>query len=118
MLQMMKEFLKQRKLIEEHLEETKNQLMIMLKEFLSIRNDLSFSYGNNSLEKEIEYYWKIEAWLDIELKKICIKIIDTRVSYNHFEFENIKVLISHSLSYEEQRAIIKSLNLETNIERD
>ncbi|MCR6586553.1 hypothetical protein [Campylobacter insulaenigrae] len=118
MLKMMKEFSKQRRLIEEHLEEIKNQLMIMLKEFLSVQDDLSFSYGNNSLKKEIECYWKIEAWLDFELKKICIKVVDTRVSYNRFEFENIKVLISHSLSYEEQIAIIKSLNLETNIKKD
>ncbi|EAK0949960.1 hypothetical protein I4Q68_000153 [Campylobacter lari] len=48
----------------------------MLKEFLSIRNDLSFSNGCNSLEEEIRHYWKIEAWLDVELKRICIKLID------------------------------------------
>ncbi|HEC1794645.1 TPA: hypothetical protein R1740_001300, partial [Campylobacter lari] len=63
MLQMMKDFLDQRNLIEKHLEEIKQQLSKMLKEFLSIRNDLSFSNGCNSLEEEIRHYWKIEAWL-------------------------------------------------------
>ncbi|EAH8850825.1 hypothetical protein CAMP5118_02450 [Campylobacter sp. LMG 7929] len=118
MLQMMKDFLDQRNLIEKHLGEIKQQLSKMLKEFLSMRNDLSFSNGCNSLEEEIRHYWKIEAWLDVELKRICIKLIDTRVSYNSFDFENVKVLLAHTLSYEEQKAIIKSLNLETNIKKD
>ncbi|HDZ5005827.1 TPA: hypothetical protein RTG46_000944 [Campylobacter jejuni] len=110
-----KEYVKAKLALEKELANTQEILKQTLKEMLLLRNDDAFNQNaNDEVLKSIEKNWKITASLEGLSDTLEIKILEQSVSYNRFYFEDVLILISNFLSYEEQKAIIEKLGFSLN----